>query len=234
MKIWDVHVHFPRSWDQPEEDPGPRVDYLAEKLREAGVLRACLLCSVREGFTHEAALAHALRHSDLFVPLATVDPEVTSPERIAELHDMGYRGLKMIGVRRPYDCEDYFPIYEKAEEMDMPILFHLGVLGGGLDYTVTHPRRDPELGSHERELIASWKHRVSGRFVIFRHLQKHSIVMSKDVFARQYAVARHAKIVVARGRLEREGEVIHVLVENLERLDLPRGVALDAPSRDFH
>jgi error-prone DNA polymerase len=61
-----------------------------------------------------------------------------------------------------------------------------------------------------------------------------NLVLRKDIFAAQYAVARHAKIVVARGRLEREGEVIHVLVKNLERLDLPRGVALDARSRDFH
>ena len=38
------------------------------------------------------------------------------------------------------------------------------------------------LGSAERELIASWKHRVAGSFVLFKHLQKHSIFMSKDVF----------------------------------------------------
>ena len=25
----------------------------------------------------------------------------------------------------------------------MPILFHLGVIGGGVDYSITHPRRDP-------------------------------------------------------------------------------------------
>ena len=39
------------------------------------------------------------------------------------------------------------------------------------------------LGAAERELIGSWKQRVSGRFVAFKHLQKHSIFMSKDVFA---------------------------------------------------
>lgn len=38
------------------------------------------------------------------------------------------------------------------------------------------------LGSAERELIASWKHRVAGSFVVFKHLQKHSIFMSEDVF----------------------------------------------------
>ncbi|MDB4962586.1 MAG: hypothetical protein JWP01_2585 [Myxococcales bacterium] len=39
-----------------------------------------------------------------------------------------------------------------------------------------------ELGVAERELVASWKDRVSGQFVVLKHLQKHSIFMSKDVF----------------------------------------------------
>lgn len=40
-----------------------------------------------------------------------------------------------------------------------------------------------DLGDAERDLIASWRHRISGQFVIFKHLQKHSIFMSKDVYA---------------------------------------------------
>ena len=40
-----------------------------------------------------------------------------------------------------------------------------------------------DLGAAERELIGSWTQRVSGRFVALKHLQKHSIFMSKDVFA---------------------------------------------------
>jgi len=40
-----------------------------------------------------------------------------------------------------------------------------------------------DLGSAERDLIASWKHRVSGNFILLKHLQKHSIFMSKGVYA---------------------------------------------------
>jgi hypothetical protein len=40
-----------------------------------------------------------------------------------------------------------------------------------------------DLGDAERDLIASWKHRVSGNFIVLEHLQKHSIFMSKDVYA---------------------------------------------------
>jgi hypothetical protein len=39
------------------------------------------------------------------------------------------------------------------------------------------------LGAAERELIASWKQRVSGDFVVLKHLQKHSIFVSKEGFA---------------------------------------------------
>jgi len=39
-----------------------------------------------------------------------------------------------------------------------------------------------DLEPAERELVASWKHRVRGRFIIFKHLQKHSIFMSDAVY----------------------------------------------------
>jgi hypothetical protein len=38
------------------------------------------------------------------------------------------------------------------------------------------------LGAAERDLIASWKHRVRGSFVILKHMQKHSIFMSDAVY----------------------------------------------------
>ena len=39
-----------------------------------------------------------------------------------------------------------------------------------------------DLDGAERELVASWKDRVRGRFVILNHLQKHSIFMSEAVY----------------------------------------------------
>ncbi len=142
-KIFDIHMHFPRNWDQPDADPKPLVENLYKRSKEAGVTRANLLCGGRFGIAHETSIKHALRHPDLFIPSAMIDPETTTPERLGALRDMGYRGLKMIGVRRDYDCEDYFPIYETAQKFGWPILLHMGVIGGGIDYRITHPRRDP-------------------------------------------------------------------------------------------
>ncbi len=38
------------------------------------------------------------------------------------------------------------------------------------------------LGSAEHDLIASWRHRVSDQFILFKHLKKHSIFMAKGVY----------------------------------------------------
>lgn len=142
MKIWDVHVHYPFNWQQPDADPSERLGPLAEALEKAGIVRASLLSGGRWGPSHEEAIELLRPFAPVMVPVAVVDPEITSGERIRELHALGYRGLKMIGVKRAYDEPEYFPMYAAAEELRMPILLHMGVIGGGVDYARTHPRRD--------------------------------------------------------------------------------------------
>ncbi len=44
-------------------------------------------------------------------------------------------------------------------------------------------QRGSSLAKAERDLIASWRYRKSGRFIIFKHLHSHSIFMSDEVFA---------------------------------------------------
>ncbi|GMU41364.1 MAG: hypothetical protein AMXMBFR23_22300 [Chloroflexota bacterium] len=147
--IWDVHCHFPRNWENPDDqDHAKAIDERADALRAAGVVKASLLCGGRFGLSYEDSLVYARRHEDLFVPSAVVDPEESNGREIKRLRELGYRGLKMIGVRRAYDDYKYFPIYQAAEELDMPILMHMGVIGGGVDYSITHPRRDPKAAAN--------------------------------------------------------------------------------------
>ena len=49
----------------------------------AGITKANLLCGGRFGITHEDSIKHAQRHPDLFIPTAMIDPETTTPERLA-------------------------------------------------------------------------------------------------------------------------------------------------------
>ncbi|MCX6021883.1 MAG: amidohydrolase family protein [Chloroflexi bacterium] len=105
------------------------------------------------GVTHEEAIQCMQPHKDLFIPVAVIDPGYHSPERIQELHDLGYRGLKIIGTEKNYDSDEYLPVYAVAERLNMPILFHMGVIGGGLDYAKTHPRRDPVAAEQYRQML---------------------------------------------------------------------------------
>ena len=153
--IWDVHCHFPRDWNNPEgSDHAAQIDARADALRAAGVTRASVLCGGASivGPSHDEALQYVRRHEDLMVPVATLPIDETPEGDVARLHDLGYRGLKIIGSRLPIDDPGYFPHYAAAEERRMPILFHLGVIGGGVDYSVTHPRHDPEAAAAMRRM----------------------------------------------------------------------------------
>jgi len=68
-----------------------------------------------------------------------------------------------------------------------------------------------------------------------------NLVVTVPVFDRYRHAVVHSKLLVVAGMLEREGEVIHVLVRSVERLELPvprtaegAGAELPAKSRDFH
>ncbi len=61
-----------------------------------------------------------------------------------------------------------------------------------------------------------------------------NLVVTLSVWDAHRHAALHAKLLLVSGRLEREGEVIHVLVKTLERLELPSGASIAARSRDFH
>jgi len=153
-KIFDVHVHFPRNWENPEEDPAPMVERLAGILENCGVTKACMLTGGRFGPTYERGMEILQNYRELFIPVAVIDPEEIGPDEVRYLYAMGYRGLKLIGVARDYDTPDYMPTYGAAEKLNMPILFHMGVIGGGLDYSRTHPRRDPAAAAAYHRMMA--------------------------------------------------------------------------------
>ncbi|MFO0555723.1 MAG: error-prone DNA polymerase [Polyangiaceae bacterium] len=62
-----------------------------------------------------------------------------------------------------------------------------------------------------------------------------NLVVTVPVFEKYRHAILHSTIVLVRGRLEREGDVIHVLARSVERLELESaGGPLRARSRDFH
>jgi error-prone DNA polymerase len=61
-----------------------------------------------------------------------------------------------------------------------------------------------------------------------------NLIVEPRLFGENYSVARHAPMLLVKGRLERQGEVVHVLATSLARIGLPGGAEVAIGSRDFH
>ncbi|WP_437591916.1 error-prone DNA polymerase [Sorangium sp. So ce1000] len=60
-----------------------------------------------------------------------------------------------------------------------------------------------------------------------------NVIVQRQVFAEYEQVARHAALMLVAGRVERQGEVVHVLARELERLELSSGEEIALKSRDY-
>lgn len=71
------------------------------------------------------------RYPDIIVGFAGVNlkaGEVDPPDALDRYREEGYAGLKFEDNSHPYNHDIYWPIYERAEKLRLPILFHTGNL----------------------------------------------------------------------------------------------------------
>jgi len=130
--IIDCHHHLEKEPDY--------ADRLYAECRRLKIDKVCLM-SLPEyyGFSSNSEIKKALRqHPDLFIGFAHVDLGVVTPDTINRFKDEGFQGLKFINPPANYDAERFDPIYQRAEELEMPALFHLGIVARR-EYT--HPQR---------------------------------------------------------------------------------------------
>ena len=147
-RIFDVHSHYPWGGDRGGAfTTDMQAEILAYTCRRLNIQRICLLGRpARNGW--DATLAAHQRFPELVVPMAQVWLDQHGPDDIAALRERGFRGLKITTPSKDYDDEYYFPLYERAESLGMPILFHTGIRGGTIDY-LNFPPRDAE---HARQV----------------------------------------------------------------------------------
>jgi len=79
-------------------------------------------------FENEEVLKLAQRYPDYIIPFYHLDLDEEGPDAVAAAKERGFRGLKLIGPKKPYSHESYFPIYERAQALDVPALIHTGFL----------------------------------------------------------------------------------------------------------
>lgn len=65
------------------------------------------------------------------VPFYWMDLRQNNPDSVQKAYDLGFWGLKFIAPSHAYDDRFYDPLFAKAQELRMPILFHTGLLGKG-------------------------------------------------------------------------------------------------------
>jgi predicted TIM-barrel fold metal-dependent hydrolase len=139
-RVFDVHCHYPwrgeRAGGFSPEVQGELLAYACSRLN---IRRVCLLGRpANNGWDTTLETYH--RYPELVVPMAQVMLDQHGPDDIQTLRERGFRGLKITTPSHDYDDEVYFPLYERAEALGMPILFHTGIRGGPIDYQLFPPR----------------------------------------------------------------------------------------------
>ncbi len=121
IKIIDNHCHY-RKVDG-------YLDEMLEKSAEAGVEWLCLNGGGERWRQHDnrGIMAAAEAHPDRIIPIAFVHLGEDSAADVRAWQSAGFRGLKTQCPIASYDDEAFFPVYEAAEELRMPILFHTGI-----------------------------------------------------------------------------------------------------------
>jgi len=166
--IFDTHVHAKGSQYTSDE--------LVKAMDANDVRRMCLIAPMLEnkrreklsGLPPEKQIAERVEDWDENIPTANdyvarmakekpdrilglcmVDPvHPDSPVEVERAVEKGCVGLKLFNIGHyPWD-ERVFGVYEKAEELGIPILFHSGILGDGRNSRFHRPA--------EYEIIKCW------------------------------------------------------------------------------
>jgi len=139
MRI-DAHVHYDTAEGY--------VDRLVEEEKRLGFDKVCLNGALWLDFKDGNKLvAQAMaKYPDVIVGFGFIPLGEVGPQEVRDLHQQGFKGLKMIRPPARYDDKAFYPIYRAAEELGMVCLFHLGIVARTpLDgrYDVNNDRHRP-------------------------------------------------------------------------------------------
>ena len=122
----DTHAHLIHNVDWK------LMDEIAETapLKQAWLMH-CPCVSDGIVFAEEDEILEcAKRYPGMYVPFGFIDFRKGADE-VERLKEKGFTGIKAISPSKPYDDESCFPVYAKAAELGMPILFHVGIISKG-------------------------------------------------------------------------------------------------------
>ena len=122
----DTHAHLIRGvdWKLMDEIAASGI------LKQAWLMHCPCVCDDIHFAGEDEVLMCAGRYPGMYVPFGFIDLTKGADE-VSRLKDKGFTGLKAISPVKNYDDESFFPAYARAEELGMPILFHVGIISKG-------------------------------------------------------------------------------------------------------
>lgn len=123
MRRLDFHCHA-------DTDDPALWDALAQTCRANNTVVA--ICGgLRYGecdyLPNDDVLKMCNRHPEWMIPLAKLDLwQTADPNEVYRYAEAGFKGFKCIYPWYEYDHDLYMPVYEAAQECNLPILFHTG------------------------------------------------------------------------------------------------------------
>jgi predicted TIM-barrel fold metal-dependent hydrolase len=122
VRIIDAHVHL---FDEPGY-----VDNLLSTMDACDIERCCIsgLGPLFRMMGNEEVKAASEDHPDRFVGAFFVRPGIDEAGAIDAAHGDGFRMVKVTVPRGPYDDPSFHPLWERAQALEMPVLFHTGVV----------------------------------------------------------------------------------------------------------
>jgi predicted TIM-barrel fold metal-dependent hydrolase len=149
--IIDFHVHTayyrkrtPAYMELLRQGWGDRMDWMLQTysspeafvglMDEVGIDYAVILAElapITSGIAANEDVAQFCSHSPRLIPFASIDPN-TAENPLEELEgwvrDGGFKGLKLYPTYQHFypNAAKIYPLYAKAQELDIPVLMHMG------------------------------------------------------------------------------------------------------------
>jgi hypothetical protein len=122
MQIIDAHAHL---YDFPNY-----LGNLIETMDECGIDKCCSsgLGKIFNCKTNEDVRKAFNKYPERIIGSYFIRPGKSKPIEIEEAHDQGFKMLKVSIPTKAYNSKSFFPLWKKAEQLKMPILFHTGIV----------------------------------------------------------------------------------------------------------
>jgi predicted TIM-barrel fold metal-dependent hydrolase len=122
MRIIDAHAHL--------MDHRNYLEKLIDMMDNCGIEKCCLsgLGELFRCKSNEDVERAFNRYPERIIGVYFIRPGIHNNKEVQEAYEKGFKMLKVSIPTKPYDDLSFFPLWETAEELKLPILFHTGIV----------------------------------------------------------------------------------------------------------